>query len=57
MATKQTGNTASSAVTPQIIAPKLSESEQELLNLIAEIAVQIIIKTTENECNRIHKDK
>ncbi|MBV8389318.1 MAG: hypothetical protein JO080_05930 [Mucilaginibacter sp.] len=39
------------------IAWKLSEEEKEMLNLIAEIAIQIIIKETEDECNRVRKDQ
>ena len=35
----------------------LSESDKEMLNLIAEMVVQIIIKKTENECDRLCKDK
>lgn len=35
----------------------LSEEEKELLNLVAEIMVQIIIKETESECNRLCEDQ
>jgi hypothetical protein len=34
-----------------------SEEEKELLNLVAEIVVQIIIKETESECDRLCTDQ
>lgn len=36
---------------------KLSGEERELLNLIAEMAVQIILKNIENECDRLYQDQ
>jgi len=34
-----------------------SDSERDLLNLVAEIIVQVIIKETESECDRVCADK
>ena len=36
---------------------KFSEQELELLNLIAEIIVEIIIKETADECDRVRQDQ
>ena len=57
MAIKQVKMTGKAIEGLPIIPPKLSENEKELLNLIAEIVVQLIIKDTEHECNRICKNK
>lgn len=37
-------------------ANKFSENELEILNLIAELIVEIILKETRNECDRICAD-
>lgn len=36
---------------------KISDEEKDLLNLVAEIIVQIIIKETESECDRLCEDQ
>jgi hypothetical protein len=37
-------------------ANKFSKTELELLNLVAELIVEIILKETKNECDRICED-